>query len=289
MDYREKIVHGDVGLPVAVYEITPEHLRYRMNIHWHPEHEILHVRSGSFRIRVNDVTYSLVSGDVLFIPGGAIHSGEPENCCYTCILTNLSELLKKNDACAPYAERLSDGSARVASLLNRADPRFSSLCEEMLAVHRAKSEGYPFELKGLVHLFFGRIFSGNHFFRQAAEAQSSKSSFGRMKSAIIYIREHYDSPLRLETLAALVDLSPNHFCRSFREITGQTPFTYLQQYRLQKAQYALKTTEMTVTEIAMHCGFHDASYFIRSFRETYGMTPKQFRRSTDTDQESTRI
>lgn len=277
MDYREKIVHGDEGLPVAVYEIHPDHLRYRMNLHWHPEHEILHVRKGSIRIRLNETVFMLHAGDVLFIPGGTIHSGEPTDCRYTCILTNLSLLMKKSDACTPVAERISCGSIRIEPMLGRIDPRFSSLCEEMLAIYHAHTEGYPFMIKGLIHLFFGRVLELGCYTEQNAEKSDSGTSSGKMKSVIGYIQGHYESRLRLETLAAQVNLSPNHFCRSFKEVTGYTPFEYIQQYRLIKAQYALKSTEMTVTEIAMDCGFNDASHFIRQFREAYGITPKQFR------------
>ena len=47
--------------------------------------------------------------------------------------------------------------------------------------------------------------------------------------------------------------------------------------------YALKSTDMTVTEIALDCGFNDVSHFIRVFRETYGVTPKKFRQTEDTE------
>lgn len=277
MDYREKIVHGNEELPVAIYNITPKHIRYHMDVHWHPEHEILLVCEGSIRVRLNETTYHLTKDDVLFIPGGTIHSAEPENCHYSCILTNLSLLVKKSDACMPYAERISSGEVTVHTKLSESDPHFAQLCHEMLDVHQAGSEGYPFEIKGLIHLFFGRIFRMGYYTKQATDKNASRKLSGRMKNVITYIQEHYNSPLRLDMLAALVNLSPNHFCRSFRSITGQTPFEYIQAYRLSKARYALISTEMTVTEVALECGFNDTSHFIRLFREAYGTTPKQFR------------
>ena len=79
------------------------------------------------------------------------------------------------------------------------------------------------------------------------------------------------------TLATLAHMTPNHFCRTFRRYTGQTPFAYITGFRLRKAQYALRTTDMSVTEIALYAGFGDVSHFIRVFRETYGHTPKVYR------------
>ena len=68
MDYREKIVHGDEGLPFAVYSVTPSHVRYHMELHWHPEHEILFVQDGTFSLRLNDTVYLPVSYTHLALP-----------------------------------------------------------------------------------------------------------------------------------------------------------------------------------------------------------------------------
>ncbi len=281
MDYREKTVHGNDELPLAVYEITPEHSRYRMDAHWHPEHEILMVFDGSIRVRLNETSYRLKKNDVLFIPGGTIHSADPENCHYACILTNLPLLVKKSGACAPYVEKISSGAIRINTELGSNDPLFAALCREMTEAWRAQSEGYAFEITGLIHLFFGRALRLGLYSEQIPEKDSSQTASGRMKNAITYIREHYGEPLRLETLAALVDLSPNHFCRSFKSVTGATPFEYILSYRLSKSRYALRATEMSVTEVAMVCGFNDASHFIRLFRKAFGITPKQYRKLPD--------
>ena len=74
-------------------------------------------------------------------------------------------------------------------------------------------------------------------------------------------------------------MTPNHFCRCFKAATGLTPFSYLTRYRLSKAQYALRSTDLPVTGVALDCGFNDVSHFIRLFRESCGMTPLQFRKS----------
>ena len=72
-------------------------------------------------------------------------------------------------------------------------------------------------------------------------------------------------------------MSPNYFCRYFRRLTGQTPIDYLITYRLESSCYALRTTDLTVTDIAFSCGFNDVSHFVKMFRKMYGMTPKSYR------------
>ena len=281
MDYREKIVHGDEGLPVAIYEISPDHMRYRMNVHWHPEHEILHVRRGEITVRLNDTSLYLRAGDVIFIPGGTIHSAEPRNCDYTCILINLTLLMKKSDVCMDFANRISDGSVKIFTCLSRHSDCFSQMCAQLLRAHKEKTAGYPFEIKSIIFSFFGNILNQALYTEETPRTSHSENTALRMKTAISYIEQRYDSNIRLKELADQTHMSPNHFCRSFKAVTGQTPFEYVTRYRLAKAQHALRTTDMGVTETALACGFNDVSHFIRLFRETYGVTPKQYRNRED--------
>lgn len=283
MDYREKIIHGDEGLPVAIYEISPEHIRYRMNVHWHPEHEILHVRRGEITVRINDLTLRLRTGDVVFIAGGSIHSAEPHDCDYTCILINLTLLMKKSDACMSFANRISDGSVKIFPHLSQYNSSFSQSCTQLLQTHREKKTGYPFIIKSIIFSFFGTVFNDELYVEETPHSSQTESNALRMKTVLSYIEQHYGSPIRLSDLADQIHTSPNHFCRSFKEVTGQTPFEYITSYRLAKAQHALRTTDMGVTETALACGFNDVSHFIRLFRETYGITPKRFQKSEDAE------
>ena len=276
MDYREKIVHGDEGLPFAVYSVTPSHVRYHMELHWHPEHEILFVQDGTFSLRLNDTVYLLHPGDVVLICGGTIHSGEPEACVYTCFLVNPGLMMKKEDACMDFFRRTENGSLQILPRLSDHSPVFAALCRQMCKVYRAGGEAYPFRIKGLIFEFWGHI-AEQKLYTEARPSHDSAVNAGILKTVIRYMEERYNTRIRLSELAALVDLTPNHFCRSFREITGYTPLAYLNRHRLARARYALATSDLSVTEIALDCGFNDVSHFIRCFRLLYGTTPKQFR------------
>ncbi len=275
MDYREKIMHGDESFPVAVYEIHPAHIRYRMLVHWHPEHEILYVRTGHLHLRLNDVTYELNEGDVVFIPGGTIHSGEPVDCRYTCVLFNLSLLMKKSDACMDFAERIRTGRLYIPPLNGETAACFAAMCREMSEVYSQKQAGYLFEMKSLIFSFFGKLL--NLGLCEQEKADKTADTSGRMKAAIVYMEKNFDTQVRLSELAAEVNMSPNHFCRCFKRVTGVTPLAYLIGFRLSRAQYALRNTNLPVTTVALDNGFNDVSHFIRLFRETYGMTPRQYR------------
>lgn len=280
MNYREQITHGNESLPVAIYEVDSTHVRYRMMLHWHPEHELIYIHSGTFQLHLNDTTYSLKAGDVIFIPGGTIHSGEPENCVYTCILLELQKMLKKTDICTEFAKKLSCGELRVITRLSDCSDVFAKLCADMSYLHEKNGEGYAFGIKALIFLLFGNILDQGLYSCEQKDSSTSDKITQKLKVAITYMEENYSEPMKLEDLAKMADMSPNHFMRCFRSIAGISPFSYLIGYRLSKACRDLRTTDMTMTEIALTSGFNDVSYFIHTFKKAYGMTPGVYRRQS---------
>jgi AraC family transcriptional regulator len=98
----------------------------------------------------------------------------------------------------------------------------------------------------------------------------------QLKSVIDYIHTYLDQDLSLEELAAIAQLSPYHFCRSFKQSTGFTPYQYLIRHRVEQAKRLLKDGKMGILEVAMACGFSHQSHLNRHFKRLTGMTPKNF-------------
>lgn len=88
-----------------------------------------------------------------------------------------------------------------------------------------------------------------------------------------YILSHYRESIRIETLAELVDRTPNYVTKIFREVTGQTPIGYLHQVRITAARELLVNTHLTIGQIADMLGFCDQSYFNRVYKKMMGYPP----------------
>ena len=101
---------------------------------------------------------------------------------------------------------------------------------------------------------------------------------GIAPSAVRGYDQETGSHLTLADLAAAAHMSESHFCRSFSAVTHMTPFSYLQQVRIQKSCQYLKNSDLPVSRIALSCGFNDLSYYARRFRERIGCTPSEYRR-----------
>jgi AraC family transcriptional regulator len=88
---------------------------------------------------------------------------------------------------------------------------------------------------------------------------------------------HIDQRHALADLAKLANMSPYHFLRTFKAVTGVTPHQWLLRARLRDAARRLSETREPVTGIALQTGFEDLSNFIRSFRAEFGLSPQRYR------------
>ncbi|OYO21660.1 hypothetical protein CGZ93_09950 [Enemella dayhoffiae] len=79
--------------------------------------------------------------------------------------------------------------------------------------------------------------------------------------------------LEVASLARLAHLSPNHYIREFRRTFGETPHQYLYRRRIERAAVLLRSTDRSVTEIAVEVGYASLGTFSRTFVRLLGRTP----------------
>lgn len=103
----------------------------------------------------------------------------------------------------------------------------------------------------------------------------------KIQKVLDYISSNLDRDLTLNQIAQSVNLSPSRLHYLFRTQLGLPTIQYVKMRRLERARDLLRTTCLTVKEIRVRVGLHDRSHFARHFKKAYGMTPHQYRRSTD--------
>lgn len=92
-----------------------------------------------------------------------------------------------------------------------------------------------------------------------------------------YMQNHYSTNLTSRQLASLIHLNESYFIREFKKQIGTTPMRYLLEIRMDNAKLLLLNTELPINEIAIRCGFCDASYFTYLFKKSFQMTPRGYR------------
>ena len=113
---------------------------------------------------------------------------------------------------------------------------------------------------------------------EVREGVSQKKYHSLLLAARDYIKQHYDDEnISLNSVAASVNLSPNHFSAIFSQETGQTFIEYLTSVRMERARELLRTSSMKTVEIAYAVGYKDPHYFSYLFKKTQECTPTEFR------------
>ncbi len=280
----EKKERGTPSFPCTVYRVLKGDPDYRMPFHWHAEYEIVVVRKGSMELSVNDITYLLSEGDVLFISDGALHGGAPngDDCVYDCVVFG-SEVLSKVSSIPEIKSILCHGRTVKTFIAANEYPRVSEEAKR-LADRLLSEESAARELVSLGTLleFFGEAVGAGCF----TDAYSDTNRhIQRLKNVLTYMEEHYSEKITLGELADAAGLTPKYLCRSFFSLTGKTPMLYLNEYRIEAACEMLRETDKTMLDIAVSCGFSDQSYFVKWFKRAKKMTPREYRFGENTDTE----
>jgi AraC-like DNA-binding protein len=97
------------------------------------------------------------------------------------------------------------------------------------------------------------------------------------RRAMEYLHDHYSSPLTRESTARALDLHPNYVSYLFRSFGGQSFHNTLEGLRLERSRHLLRNSDLKIAGIAQLCGYSATSYFIRTFRGKFGVTPNQYR------------
>ena len=102
----------------------------------------------------------------------------------------------------------------------------------------------------------------------------------RMRKIMDYTFAHYGGKLSVPQVAEIASMTPNAFCRYFKQRTNKTYIHFVLEIRIDQACRLLKQDEdLPISEIAFRCGFNNLTNFNRKFREFKGLTPSEFRNS----------
>ena len=99
-----------------------------------------------------------------------------------------------------------------------------------------------------------------------------------MRKIMKYIDTHYEEKLLLSDIAAAEGLDLYYLSHFFKESFGVTFQDYLLKIRCEHARQLLLTTELSLLDVSISCGFSDPKYFNRGFLRQFGCTPKEYRK-----------
>jgi AraC family transcriptional regulator len=159
------------------------------------------------------------------------------------------------------------------------DQTMRHLMEILLYEKRQGFQRGAFFLDGIAAALASHLI---HYY--SADAPLIGNSIGGMtpstlRRCIALMEARLERDLRLDELAREAGLSTSHVIRSFRESTGKTPYQFLLERRVQRAQTLMRDPRASLATIAISSGFADQHHLARVFRHITGITPTTYRRS----------
>lgn len=98
-----------------------------------------------------------------------------------------------------------------------------------------------------------------------------------IQPALNYIKDNFNTTIKLSTISTLCDVSPSYFSKLFKKVTGENLISYINRVRVEHGKHQLLTTNKSIGKIADEVGFDDSGYFIKVFKSETGLTPNAFR------------
>lgn len=112
---------------------------------------------------------------------------------------------------------------------------------------------------------------------EASQRDGASAPYSAVSMSVEFMKRNYGRPLTVETVAQHCCISSSHLHKLFAQTVHTTPANYLTQLRLAAAKVLLRSTALSIGEVAARCGFNSQAYFSDSFRRHCGVSPKAFR------------
>lgn len=280
---RENFQFDDESFPVEiVVDSYKDFSSATLPLHWHDFVEFDCVLSGEVHFMVNSESFVLSSGECLYISSGALHTAVQTSDADADVLVIVfrPELLAGGLQGTIYQKYIHPlmGEGIHGCIIDPSRNPGRNLIETLCRMHTLPGDMFGYELR-MLSMISDVWLSLNEYLSQYRQVRPTKSvrQTASMKGMLAFIHNAYDNTIKIDELASHVGISRAECFRRFQKYTGKTPIGYINDYRLSQSANMLATTELSVAEISLACGFESQSYFGKLFKKHYGVTPLQYR------------
>lgn len=259
--------------------------------HFHVDFEIMYCVEGSYSFHYMNAagirkTECITPKNMIFIPKGLYHGIENVSYPYSRYFLHLPvsqtiELLDSTFMLSPFQTYFMHAGKEiyVPRILQTGtlSDKIEKIFERMINVYMTpalNNSCNELHLRSLLGLMFCELYESHRDF-----FTGPRSVKGHIANEVRrYIDENYDQQLNISELAREHFVHPSYLSHIFANQVGLSPRKYLTNLRLSNARKLLLSSENTIQSISAKVGFPDVNNFIQSFKKSFGITPKQYRK-----------
>ncbi len=265
-------------------------------------HIVMVIMAGMIHMVFEGKTYTLSEGDIFFIPSNHMYSlrldpgtectiaymhfSVDEIVCYTLQEFKDDILTSYESVSLPLSTRRSTRSNLNFVYIANMNTKHSKTVLEMISKSvsdfaDSRSIMYNMQLTAiLINLLVDTSLHNITQLLMANGLEDGYSTSQKTDKLVRYISEHYMEKITLGDLRRCCNLSNAQLIRVCKLVLGTTPIRYITDYRLAKGkEYLYYNPDMTISEISDNLGFANQHYFAKLFKQKYGVTPSDYRKS----------
>ncbi|MBN2299986.1 MAG: helix-turn-helix transcriptional regulator [Acholeplasmataceae bacterium] len=214
--------------------------------------------------------YVLKPGDLCLRKPGDLTRGESP---YSCYMISFSMTQNHKSSFEPFYHN--EIFNQLPPVLHTKNPKYYEMIFENILDQYIKNE--PSSNLLIRSLILEIIYAA---YQECKQDYLPSSAYHMIiKKAIDYIENHYGEKISLNQISQIVNLSPSHFQKIFKQTMNRSPNEFLLNLRLTKAKELLLITDESITDIAYRSGFESHAYFTYVFHKILGVSPSTYRKS----------
>ena len=249
--------------------------------HWHEDMQFVYVIMGKVCVRTLEKTETLSAGEGVFINKNVVHredgAGECEYKCF--IFPERLVTFYPGSPVMRMTQRITENHGMPLIRLSRERDwckEALNILEKLVRIEQNKTEFYCCDVLTELSLLWCILLKNLKILSAVPETNEAV----RIRKILGFIEAHYAEDLSLEMLSQSAGISNSEAIRCFKKVMQTTPYRYLMDVRLEKAEHLLRETALPVSEIALRTGFNQQAYFGKCFREKMDCTPREYRRKS---------
>lgn len=280
-ELKENKPHGTKDDPFSTYHIENGGQSFQIPVHWHDELEIIYVKSGFLTVNISGENYIGKPGDAFVVSPGNLHfmGSQTGTVDYFTFLFPLKYIAFRSDDMLDdkLIEPLNSGHLMISPEIK---DTVKEQCEQLAGVYAAEIDKSESKITSQIRKKIILLQFIHELWKKGFIVENDTTGRNTVeKEMVSYIQQNYTGKILLREFGEQFHLSEKYISRYFKEHFHITLSQYVTYLRLEHAKQMLQETDISVTEVAMQSGYQNISYFIRSFKKTYGVSPLKYRKS----------